>query len=87
MRFAENKNIFNPNQHGFRGNRGCENQLVELVSDLSSGLHNSDEIEACVLDFSKAFDKVSHCKLVKKLYRLGVSYQVCSWIKDYLSGR
>lgn len=40
-----------------------------------------------MLDFAKAFDKVNHCKLTKKLYRLGVPFQVCSWIKDFLQGR
>jgi hypothetical protein len=39
------------------------------------------------MDFSKAFDKVSHARLLYKLERYGVSPPVCGWIKSFLSGR
>ena len=39
------------------------------------------------MDFSKAFDKVSHTRLLYKLERYGVSSAVCGWIKSFLTGR
>lgn len=39
------------------------------------------------MDFSKAFDKVSHSRLLYKLERYGVSPPVCGWIKSFLSDR
>ena len=35
-------------------------------------LNNGGEVDACFFDFSKAFDKVDHRKLVKKLVQIGV---------------
>ena len=87
MRFAENRKIFHPNQHGFRKHHGCEKQLIELTSDIANTLDDGEETVACVLDFSKAFDKVNHNKLLLKLAQYGVSYQLVSWIDDFLTGR
>ncbi len=87
MRYAESSGIMVENQHGFRQQRGCETQLTELISDISSTLDSGDEVDACVLDFAKAFDKVNHHKLVTKLENYGVSFQVCAWVKQFLSNR
>ena len=87
MTYAENENIFHPNQHGFRKNHGCEKQLIELVSDIAHNLDKGEEIEACELDFSKAFDKVNHNELLLKLAQQGISHQLISWIESFLSER
>ena len=64
MKFEEGNNLLYPKQHGFRAKLSCETQLVELVADISKELYNGKEVDACLLDFSKAFDKVSHAKLL-----------------------
>ena len=79
--------LFRSNQHGFRANHGCELQLTELITDITYNLDQGKETEVCVLDFSKAFDKVNHQKLLLKLARYGVNYQVIAWIEDFLTGR
>ena len=48
-------------------NRSCETQLIGLIDDLSKGLDKNDQIDTILLDFSKAFDKVHHFSLLKKL--------------------
>ena len=45
---------------------------------------NSDLI---LLDFSKAFDKVSHEKVLHKLHRYGICGHVLHWIKAFLANR
>ena len=40
-----------------------------------------------LLDFSKAFDKVSHSKLFMKLHTYGIRGSTLSWIKAFLSNR
>ena len=45
------------------------------------------QTDVCVLDFSKAFDKVRHKRLVKKLKMYGIDGETNIWIKDFLSDR
>ena len=40
-----------------------------------------------LLDFSKAFDKVPHQRLLHKTKYYGVNTDVLNWIRDFLSGR
>ena len=59
MRFISHHNLLYSKQHGFRPRLSCETQLIELISDISNSLDKVHEIDAHLLDFSKAFDKVS----------------------------
>ena len=40
-----------------------------------------------VMDFSKAFDKVSHNKLISSLHEYGIDSTTLEWIRSFLSGR
>ena len=40
-----------------------------------------------LLDFAKAFDKVSHAKLIQKLEAYGINSILVKWIKAFLTGR
>ena len=39
------------------------------------------------LDFTKAFDKVAHEKLISKLHFYGIRGKTLSWVKDFLDSR
>lgn len=67
-------------QHGFRSQRSWESQLTELTYDLPKKLDEGREIDAVFLDFSKAFDRVDHAKLIHKLQLIGANEQVSNWI-------
>ena len=55
-------------QHGFRARRSCETQLVTLTHDLASYLDSGIQTNMVGLDFSKAFDRVPHQRLMRKLH-------------------
>ena len=74
-------------QHGFRSKRSCETQLVTLIEDLMRNSLAGSETEIVLLDFSKAFDKVNHRKLLLKLHRYGIRGPSLKWIQAFLSGR
>ena len=40
-----------------------------------------------MLDFSKAFDKVSHVKLVHKVSLVGINTQITKWTASFLKDR
>ncbi len=50
-------------------------------------MEDGDCIDACYIDFSKAFDSVSIPKLLQKLAAYGISGYCFSWLKDFLSDR
>ena len=80
-------NVLYDLQHGFREKRSCETQLIQLVDELARGLSQGYQTDLILLDFSKAFDKVSHTKLLFKLHQHGITQNNLSWIKAFLLGR
>ena len=86
-RHADNHNILYPLQHGFIDRRSCETQLLGFVSDLVNTMYTGSQTDVLVMDFSKAFDKVSHPRLVTKLKYYGIGGWTNRWVQSFLSGR
>ena len=61
---ASGLNLLCKEQHGFRKNHSREMQLIENINDLSCSLNSVRQTDLLLLDFSKAFDKVSHPHLL-----------------------
>ena len=57
------------------------------MEDLSRNAIKGQQNDLILLDFSKAFDIVSHEKLLFKLHHCGVRGQILHWIKAFLSDR
>ena len=74
-------------QHSFRSKPLCETQLGTLVEDLMRNSLAGSQTDLVLLDFSKAFDKVSHQKLLLKLHQYGIRGSSLKWIQAFLSGR
>ena len=69
--------ILHDSQHGFRKGCSCESQLILAIHDLPKGLDDGSQIDAVLLDFSKAFDKVPHQRLLHKLSLYDVRGDIC----------
>ena len=87
MSHADKYNILYPLQHGFRKFRSCETQLIEFIDDVTRNLDDGKQTDVLIMDFSKAFDKVSHNFLIHKLNHYGIKVKVNNWIERFLSGR
>ncbi|MCG7874753.1 MAG: hypothetical protein JAY78_00305 [Candidatus Thiodiazotropha taylori] len=87
MRHLDTYHILSDQQHGFRKKRSCESQLILTLQDLASALEENEQVDAVLLDFSKAFDKVSHQRLGIKLDHYGIRGKLLQWIKSFLANR
>jgi hypothetical protein len=72
MDYFDRWNILTDKQHGFRRRRSCESQLIITIDALAKSLAKGKQVDVILLDFSKAFDKVPHHRLLHKLDYYGV---------------
>ena len=87
VKFLEDNNLMNPNQHGFRPQRSCLSQLLEHFDTVLEAIYNDKCCDVIYLDFSKAFDVVDHNILMRKLKKLGITGKLGFWINSFLSNR
>ena len=81
----DNNNILSDLEHGFRKKRSCETQLILTANNIANGLKGCKQIDAILLDFSKAFGKVSHTHILYKLKFYDIHDNTLSWITDFLN--
>ena len=87
MKHIEDNKLLSENQHAFRCGRSCLSQLLEHMDYVLKALENNFNIDVIYLDFAKAFDKVDHCLLMKKLRAFGISGKILNWISAFLEDR
>ena len=85
--FIEQNDLLSPNQHGFRSGRNCLTQLLHHIDEIMCDLDSDDNADVLYLDFSKAFDKVDHNILLRKLQSYGIKGKLYNWISAFLTGR
>ena len=61
--------------------------LLEALDHIGSLLDSGSQVDTIYLDMSKAFDKVSHRRLVHKLIQVGFGGNLLNWFCSYLSRR
>lgn len=60
MTHADKHDILYPLQHGFRRDLSCKTQLTDFINDVTIIMDAGKQTNCLIMDFSKAFDKVSH---------------------------
>ncbi len=87
VRHLEENNLIKDTQHGFLKGKSCATNLIIFMDKLTEIVDKGSKADVFYLDFSKAFDKVSHQKLLIKLESKGVGGEVLAWIKNWLTNR
>ena len=87
VEYLTDNRILLDTQHGFRSGRSCLTNLLEFFEKVTSEVDNGKPIDMVYFDFSKAFDKVPHERLLKKIEAHGIKGDIQRWIKNWLSGR
>ena len=58
-------------QHGFVPRKSCVTQLIEVFEHIGREVDLRKQVDVIYLDMSKAFDRVSHMQLLKRLRDFG----------------
>jgi len=86
-KFLLQNGLISDEQHGFLARRSTCTQLLESFHDWTLSLRDNNPIDVVYLDFSKAFDSLTHPKLLHKLSSYGIRYELLTWIKAFLEDR
>lgn len=74
-------------QHGFMRNKSCTTNLLEFLETVTRDADEGKPQDIIYLDFAKAFDKVPHRRLVKKMEAFGIRGDVLNWVREWLRDR
>ncbi|CAM5162425.1 unnamed protein product, partial [Eretmochelys imbricata] len=83
MHLHERKVIRN-SQHGFTKGRSCLTNLIAFYDEITGSVDEGKAVDVLFLDFSKAFDTVSHSILVSKLRKYGLDECTIRWVESWL---
>ncbi|KAK4821664.1 hypothetical protein QYF61_027132 [Mycteria americana] len=76
---VENNQGIKPSQHGFRKHRSCLTNLISFYDKVTRLVDEGKAVDVVYLDFSKAFDTVSHSILLEKLAAHGLDGCTLCW--------
>ena len=74
-------------QSGFMPGCSTTCQLLEIYHQFCENFDEGKEIRVVFLDISRAFDRVWHAGLLKKLAACGIRGALLDWLADYLHDR
>ena len=83
----EDKEIVSTLQHEFRNGHSCEGQLILTMHDIMQNFDSKQQTDLVILDFRKAFDTVSHKKLMFNLSKYGITGNINKWLQSFLVHR
>jgi len=83
----ESKQLITNSWHGFHQGRSCLTNILEFLDKATGCIDAGDSVDVIFLDFAKAFDKVSHKRLLLKLKAHGIEGKLYYWIAEWLSNR
>ena len=81
------QNILAEEQFGFLSKRTTLTQLISCLNDWTGQIDKGVSIDVIYFYFAKAFDTVSHVKLLHKLNCNKINLFVIKWIQSFLTNR
>jgi len=75
------------NQQGFRPKMSISTNILVYQSKILEALNNRVQLGSIYTDFQKAFDKIQHHLLLKKISTFGIHGHFLNWLLSYLNCR
>ena len=85
--FLYQNRLISAAQYGFVKGRSTEVQLLHCTNLRVTAIDNKRFVDTVYIDFAKAFDTVSHAKLLHKLPKYGITGNILKWFASFLNGR
>ncbi|CAM4559979.1 unnamed protein product [Caretta caretta] len=84
LKHLDERKVIRNNQHGFTKCKSCLTNLIAFCDKITGSVDEGKAVDMLVLDFSKAFDKVSYSILASKLKKYGLDEWTIRWIESWL---
>ncbi|CAM4666744.1 unnamed protein product [Caretta caretta] len=87
LKHLEERKVIRNSQHGFTKGKSCLTNLIAFYDEITGSVDEGKAVDVLFLDFSKAFDMVSHSIIASKLKKYGLNECTIRWIESWLDCR
>ncbi|CAM4377561.1 unnamed protein product [Caretta caretta] len=87
LKHLDERKVIRNSQHGFTEGKSCLTNLIAFYDEITGSVDEGKAVDVIFLDFSKAFDTVSHSILVSKLKKYGLNGCTTRWVESWLDCR
>ncbi|CAM5160640.1 unnamed protein product [Eretmochelys imbricata] len=84
LKHLEERKVIRNSQHGFTKGKSCLTNLITFYDEITGSVDEGKAVDVLFLDFSKAFDTISHSILASKLKKSGLDEWTIRWIESWL---
>ena len=85
--YLEEGKLISGFQFGFRKGKSTEQAILTLLDNIRNSVDSGKLVGGCFIDLSKAFDTISHRRLLEKLECYDVQDKELEWFRNYLFDR
>ncbi|CAM5090430.1 unnamed protein product [Eretmochelys imbricata] len=87
LKHLEETKVIRNSEHRFTKGKSCLTNLNAFYDEITGSVDEGKAVDVLFLDFSKAFDTVSHSILASKLKKYGLDEWTIRWIESWLDCR
>ncbi|CAM4380705.1 unnamed protein product [Lepidochelys olivacea] len=87
LKHLHERKVIRNSQHGFTKGRSCLTNLITFYDEITGSVDEGKAVDVLFLDFSKAFDTVSHSILASKLKKYGLDECTIRLVESWLDCR
>ncbi|CAM5128318.1 unnamed protein product [Natator depressus] len=84
LKHLKERKVIRNSQHGFTKGKLWLTNLIAFYDEITGSVDMGKALDMMYLDFSKAFDMVSHSMLTSKLKKYGLDEWTIKWIESWL---